>query len=154
MKLKNLKMFLVSLLAVFTVGTVAVPLAVPAYAADLKGDACAGLNTFDGSTAPDCSTTASGSNKVNSLVKSIVALLSWIVGIVAVIALIVAGFKYITSGGSSEKVGEAKRALIYALVGILVVVLAQFIVGFAFNTATSGSCPSNPGIPRNSSACR
>lgn len=152
----KLKLLVTSLAAVFAFGFIALPAAVPAYAAtDLKGDACGGLNAFEGNgSGNDCGPTAAGSSKVDSLVKSIVALLSWIVGIAAVIALIIAGFKYITSGGSSEKISSAKSALIYAIVGIVIVALAQFIVYFAFNTATSGTCASNPGIPANSSACK
>lgn len=156
MTLKNLKIFLASLAAVFTVGLIGLPAVAPAYADDLKGAACGGLNTFEGNSAGnDCSTTAAGADKVNSLVHDIVNFLSWIVGITAVIALIIAGFKYITSGGSSEKISSAKSALLYAIVGIVIVALAQFIVYFAFNTAKAGGvCQYNPGLPANSSDCK
>ena len=59
------------------------------------------------------------------------------VGIVAVIMIIVGGFKYITSGGESSKVSGAQSTILYAVVGLVVVVLAQIIVHFVLNK-TSG----------------
>jgi uncharacterized membrane protein len=59
-----------------------------------------------------------------------VQILSFIVGIVAIISIILAGFKYITSGGDSNRVGNAKQTLIYAIVGIIVAALAQVLVHF------------------------
>ena len=44
--------------------------------------------------------------------------------------VIVSGFKYITSGGDPGAVSSAKRTLIYALVGLAVAVLAEFMAHF------------------------
>ena len=44
--------------------------------------------------------------------------------------IIVSAFKYITSGGDSNKVASAKSSLIYAIIGLVIVGLAQFIVNF------------------------
>jgi Type IV secretion system pilin len=69
-------------------------------------------------------------SKVNSLVTFILNIFSTIIGIVAVIMIITAGLKYITSGGDSGKVNSAKSTIIYALVGLFVVAIAQFLVRF------------------------
>ena len=50
---------------------------------------------------------------------------------IAVILLIVAGIKYMTSGGDSEKAGAAKNSIINAVIGIVIVVAAVFIIGLA-----------------------
>ena len=50
---------------------------------------------------------------------------------IAVILLIVAGIKYMTSGGDSEKAGAAKGAIINAVIGIVIVVAAVFIINLA-----------------------
>ncbi|MDP2934146.1 MAG: TrbC/VirB2 family protein [bacterium] len=50
---------------------------------------------------------------------------------IAVILLIVAGIKYMTSGGDAEKAGTAKGAIINAVIGIVIVVAAVFIIGLA-----------------------
>jgi hypothetical protein len=83
----------------------------------------------------NCSpTTANGPNGgLAGIAAKIVNLLSVIVGIVAVIMIIVGGFRYITSGGESSNVSGAKNTLIYAIVGLIIVALAQFIVHFVLD---------------------
>ena len=68
------------------------------------------------------------------LAAQVVNIFSIIVGIIAVIMIIYGGFKYITSGGDSGNVSGAKNTLIYAIVGLIIVALAQFIVRFVLNT--------------------
>lgn len=67
---------------------------------------------------------------VNKLAKNVVNIFSLVVGAVAIIMIIYGGFRYITSGGDSGNVGNAKNTLIYAIVGLVIVVLAQVIVQF------------------------
>ncbi len=98
-------------------------------------------------TAPtDASCGASG---VGTAIATAVNILSVIVGAAAVIALIWAGFKYITSGGDTNKVANAKSTLIYAIVGIAVVGLAQVLIHFVLSTAADATaCPYTiPGHP-------
>jgi uncharacterized membrane protein len=101
----------------------------------------------------DCSDQTNGQHDIGQLVGSIIGILSWIVGIAAVIVIILSALKYITSGGDSNKTGEAKKTLIYAIIGLLVAVLAQFIIYFTVNSANHGLCKNNPGLPANSSQC-
>lgn len=95
-----------------------------------------------GSTGDDCS----GSG-VDRFVIAIVKVLSWVVGIAAIIMIIVSGFKYITSGGDAGKVTSAKNTLIYALIGIAVAVLAQLLVNFAFTVSNNAVNPPPPPPP-------
>lgn len=97
-----------------------------------------GLNSAT-SNGQDC-TDAYGSGQPTSLAsiaKTIVNILSVIVGVVAVIMIIVGGFRYITSGGDSGNVSSAKNTLIYAIVGLIIVALAQFIVHFVLTNVTA-----------------
>jgi hypothetical protein len=50
--------------------------------------------------------------------------------VVAVFTLILAGFKYILAMGDEEKVEQATKSLIFALVGLAVVFLAPLIVEY------------------------
>jgi hypothetical protein len=50
---------------------------------------------------------------------------------IVVILLIVAGIKYMTAGGDDSKAGDAKKGIINALIGLVVVVAALFIIGIA-----------------------
>jgi hypothetical protein len=74
---------------------------------------------------------------INNIVHSIVNILSAIVGIVAVIMIIVGGFRYITSGGNDTSVTAAKNTILYAIIGLVVVALAQVIVRFTLNKLTN-----------------
>lgn len=71
--------------------------------------------------------TANGSD-LTKLVKIIINVMSVVIGVVAVIMIMVAGYKYITSGGDTGKVTSAKNTLIYAIIGLIIVALSQFLV--------------------------
>jgi hypothetical protein len=67
--------------------------------------------------------------------------LSIVVGAVSVLMIIYGGFRYITSGGDSGRVGNDKNTLVYAIIGLVIVALAQVIVHFVLgeaNNLTSG----------------
>jgi len=73
--------------------------------------------------------------KLNNVIKNIINILSIVIGIIAVIMIIINGLRFITSGGDSQKVASARNGIIYALVGLLFVALAQIIVKFVLSTA-------------------
>lgn len=115
--------------------TLLAPGLVPAMAsASITSDICTGSNV--GSSTSSC-TTNSSTDSLKKLAASIISVFSILVGVVAVIMVIFGGFKYITSGGDSSSVSGAKNTLIYAIVGLIIVALAQFIVHFVLNTATN-----------------
>lgn len=64
------------------------------------------------------------------ILQSILNVFYFIVGIVAVIVIIVAGIRYSTSGGDSGKVSSAKNQILYAVVGLIVVLFAFAITNF------------------------
>jgi hypothetical protein len=78
---------------------------------------------------------------VGNLASKIVNVFSIIVGAISVIMIIYGGFRYITSGGDSGRVGNAKNTLIYAVIGLIIVVLAQlivhFVISFSSNSVTT-----------------
>jgi len=81
--------------------------------------------------------TAGSEDKVNGLITLIINLFSIVVGVVAVIMIIIGGLKYITSSGDSNNITSAKNTILYAIIGLVVVALAQFIVKFVLNKATT-----------------
>jgi hypothetical protein len=104
------------------------------------GDAVsAGANgAAEGHAQSDCATsTGVDNNNVATLGHKVVNLFSIIIGVIAIIMIIYGGFRYITSGGASERVGSAKNTLIYAIVGLIIVALAQVIVHFVLNQANT-----------------
>jgi hypothetical protein len=138
-KLKRSLLVLVSMVAMFAPGLfmVAAPVAV---SADINSALCEGTNAAaNGGTQSGCAEGATGSATagIKHLAAQIVNIFSIIVGIVAVIFIIYGGFKYITSGGDSGNVTTAKNTIIYAIIGLVIVALAQFIVHYVLNTAAS-----------------
>jgi hypothetical protein len=81
----------------------------------------------------------SGANTLEKIFTGVLNILSVIVGLAAVIMIIVAGLKYVTSSGDSNAIGEAKRTLLYAIIGLIVAALSQFIVRFVLSEVTFDS---------------
>ncbi len=125
----------------------AVPMAVPVAvlaAANPQDAACQGADKLEipanGDVAAGaCSNIDSGNggtSRINDLIRQAINIFSVIVGVVAVIMIILGGFRYITSGGDSTKVGSAKNTILYALIGLIIVALAQIVVRFVLSKAT------------------
>ena len=62
------------------------------------------------------------------LIKTVVNVLLWAVGILSVIMIIFSGFRYITSAGDASKTKSARSTLIYSVVGLIVAIMAWAIV--------------------------
>lgn len=74
---------------------------------------------------------------VNNTIGSIVNVLLWVVGILSVTMIVWSGFKYITSAGDTSKLASAKSTLIYAIVGLIIAIMAYAIVNFVLTDVTS-----------------
>lgn len=71
----------------------------------------------------------------------------YIVGIVSVIMLIYGGLRYVTSGGDSKKVTDAKNTILYAIIGLIISILAFSIVNFVINAVTgTNNSAANPSL--------
>lgn len=107
----------------------------PALAADNKEAVCVGIEATGGS----CDGTPATS--VNDVVGLIIDIFSWIVGVVSVIMVIFGGFQYVTSAGDSAKAAKGRQTILFALVGLVIVALAQVIVVFVLNSVTTAPTP-------------
>ena len=82
-----------------------------------------------------------------SVFKRITDIMLFIVGAIAVIMLIIGGIRYVVSGGDQTQVTAAKNTVLYAIIGIVVAVLAYAAVNFvtgALNTVTGNSPDAAP----------
>jgi hypothetical protein len=93
-----------------------------------------GINAAAG--ANGCNPDPAATSSINNTIKQIINILSVLVGIIAVIMIILAGFRYVTSGGDSARVAGAKSTLLYAIIGLIIVALAQVIVRFVLDKVT------------------
>lgn len=131
---RNLTLVLGLCLLVFTVLNLTTPhvlsLSPNHIVADSHGDACNGLDQLGGTSC------GGGQSGIDKVVSGVVNIISYLAGIIAIIMVIISGIRYTTSGGDSARVGAAKTALVYALVGVAVAVLAQVLVHYVIGTAT------------------
>ncbi len=118
-----------------------VPALVPATASagcsNIGNQLVIGENIAAGSNEVTCAATNTNGGDLAKIASTLVNIFSIIVGAVAVIMIIYGGFRYITSGGDSGKVGNAKNTLLYAIVGLLIVVFAQLIIHFVVGQSST-----------------
>lgn len=138
------------LIALTVLAGLAVPLNLPVAAhaqvpQESKDAACAGLGAASGQGCDE-----SAGRSLRGLLATVINILSWIVGILAVIMIIIGGLKYITSNGDSNSISSAKSTIIYALIGVAVAALAQVLV----RTVLAQVSPERAARERQSQACR
>lgn len=75
--------------------------------------------------------------EVGGLFQTVTNVLLFLIGAVSVIMLIIGGFRYVVSNGDSSQVTAAKNTILYAVIGIIVALLAYAIVGFVVNSFTA-----------------
>lgn len=80
-------------------------------------------------TGGNCDVEAPGTG-VSGIIKTVINLLSLVVGVVAVIMIVIGGLKYVLSSGDSGNVTSAKNTILFALVGLVIVAMAQVLVRF------------------------
>lgn len=95
--------------------------------------ACQAIQAINPSGA--CDTKQGSESTLFKVIRLALQLLSIVAGVIAVIMLVVAGFKYITSQGDANSAASARNTLLYAIVGIVIVAFAQIIVKFVLAKA-------------------
>lgn len=134
MKLRRTTVTIAAMLTI-GIGLFGSPLVQTVSAQTSADQVCAGIAAASG-------TGCNGSNtSLDNLIANAVNILSILIGVVAVIMIMVGGFKYITASGDSSKLGSAKNTIIYAIIGLVIVALAQGIVHFVLHTATTAPPP-------------
>ena len=134
-RLKRIIMSTIAALAFMT------PLASPALvsAQDIDQNLSCGAN-LNFSSDGNCETDEAGKtagDRVDNVVTQVINIVSLLVGVAAVIMIMVGGLRYVTSNGDSGQVGNAKNTILYAVVGLVVVALAQIIVRFVVSKAVA-----------------
>jgi heme/copper-type cytochrome/quinol oxidase subunit 2 len=142
--INKIKLTLLSLMSIFGF---AAPLAMAASVSaqnavtqpQVNNGLCKGANgDFTTGNTVAC-TDGSAEKAANKLVTNIINILSVVVGVIAVIMIIFAGFRYVTSSGKDESVKGAKNTILYAIIGLVIVALAQIIVHFVLAKTTNAT---------------
>ena len=74
----------------------------------------------------------------SSQLAAVINVLLALASTVAVIFIIIGGYRYITSVGSPEEEKNAKRMIWYAVIGLVIIILSFAIVNFVDRLITSG----------------
>ena len=128
-----LKQFFVFVVAIALLMVPTVVLVPSVANAQIGDNVCQGvLSTTDDVsgdvTAGDCD--EEGEESFSALLKRIINIFSIVVGAISVLMIIIGGFRYIISGGDSNGVTAGKNTILYAIVGLVIVLFAQVIVRF------------------------
>jgi hypothetical protein len=121
----RLSVLLVAVTAVVLVAVAAAPH--HAAAVDFFGGLCSGAGKGTAACSGNGQDNISGTN---GIILRASALISIVAGVAAVIAIMMAGFMFITAGGDSNRISTAKKTVSYAIVGLVIIVLARAIVVF------------------------
>lgn len=73
-------------------------------------------------------------DRLSEFLKEIVNILLFVIGTISVIMIIVGGLRYVLSGGDSNSVTAAKNTVLYAVIGLVVAIMAYAIVNFVLGS--------------------
>lgn len=74
--------------------------------------------------------------------KTIVNILLFVLGAIAVIMIIIGGIRYTTSNGDAGSIKGAKDTILYSVIGLVVAILAYAIVNFVLGAFSGGGAGS------------
>lgn len=79
-------------------------------------------------------TTGLGDKDPREIAASVINIILGFLGIVAVIIILLGGFKWMTAGGNEDKVGEAKKLITAGIIGLVIIVAAFAIATFVLDS--------------------
>lgn len=112
---------------------------VMAWAATSSSASAAALNA----NPPDISNPLKGNADFGHVITVVINFLLAFAGAIAVLFLIIGGFRYVISSGSPDQVEAAKKTILYAILGLIIIfiafVIVQVILTQVLNVDTPGS---------------
>lgn len=114
-----------------------------AFAAPAPGPNCAAPDTLTTKEQAKCGVDKIGGtddgnsgDQVPIIIKSVINILLFLIGLIAVLMIVIAGFRFVTSNGDSNTVSSAKNTILYAVIGIVIAVMAYALVNFVLINIT------------------
>jgi hypothetical protein len=89
-----------------------------------------------------------GKNDPRTIVANVINIALGLLGVLAIVLILMGGFKWMTAMGNDEKVGDAKRLLGAGVIGLLIVLSAYAVSIYIIRTylsATGAISPSSGG---------
>jgi type IV secretory pathway VirB2 component (pilin) len=88
-----------------------------------------------------------GSGDIRQVIAQVIRVVLGFLGIIAVVIILFAGFKWMMAGGNEEKVGEAKKMLVAGLIGLVIILSAYALANFVISQIY-GATTGNPVTPQ------
>ncbi len=89
-----------------------------------------------------------GNDDPRNIAANIINIVLGFLGILSLLLIIYAGFKWMTAAGNEEQVTTSKKLLISAAIGLVIILssyaLAAFILDAVFRSTTSGNYVASP----------
>ncbi len=137
--MKKLKYLLCLVIA--TVGLSVAPIAVSNAAVNI--DTAKNVTQEGACEQQDNARGCKNGGAITNIFRTVVNIILFLVGAVAVIMLIIGGFRYVTSNGDAAAVKGAKDTILYAIIGIVVAFLAYAAVSFVVDSLSKGADTAN-----------
>lgn len=77
------------------------------------------------------------------MVAHLIRLALGFLGIIFVVLIILAGFSWMTSGGDDEKIAKAKKMIVNAIIGLILILSAYSIVQFVLSAILTSPTVTN-----------
>lgn len=90
-----------------------------------------------GSGGDFASTAGLGDADLTTTIASIIRIALGFLGIIAVVIILMGGFRWMTAGGNDDKVKEAKKIIISGVIGLVIVLSAYAIASFVITQIAS-----------------
>lgn len=132
----KLQLLIVSIMVILPALALSLALTTPAYAItndDLWGNQKDNIQSGMGGV---------GARDPREIAASVVKILMGFLGIIAVVIILIGGFKWMTAGGNEEKTGEARKLIMAGVIGLVIILAAFGIATFVINSlvdATTGT---------------
>ncbi len=125
-----MKRLLTALTTLLIAGTL---LPAPAFAFDLFpvcSDGGAGASAVCQGRSGGSTNPLTGSN---GLLRGIAGIIALVTGVIAVVIVIIGGLRFVLAGGDPGKVKSARDTIVFAIVGLVVIVLADSIISLVIS---------------------
>ena len=119
--------------------TITLSLAMMLGVATLLPVASAGaINVFDSCEGASDSKVCKAKNEsIDPVIQNVINLLLWAIGLISVLMIIIGGIRYTMSNGDPKMVTAAKDTVMYAVIGLIVAIVAYAIVNFVVKWFTT-----------------
>lgn len=83
--------------------------------------------------------TGLGQKDIRVTIASIIKTAMGLLGIVAVVIILIGGFKWMTAGGAEDQVGEAKGYIFSGIIGLAIILSAYALATYVINSLVSAT---------------